>query len=64
MTSKNTNVKIDMPENGKWQINKIKKKKTKTVFPQKLPKPIKTQGTNNMRIFLNTKLVRPLFSRK
>ena len=57
-------MKIDMPENGKWQTYKIKKKETKTVSPQKLPKPIKTQGTNNMRNFLNTKLVRPLFSRK
>ena len=57
-------MKIDMPENGKWQTYKIKKQKTKTVSPQKLPKPIQTQGTNNMRNFLNTKLVRPLFSRK
>lgn len=43
---------------------KKKDEKTKTVYPQKLLRPTKAQGTHNMRNFLNTKLMRPSFSRK
>ena len=62
LSSKNTNKDRYA---RKWKEAKIKDKeeKTKTVSPQKLPKPTKTQRVHNMRN-LNTKLVRPLFSRK